>query len=36
MMAKHTANDFSEDDYRQLAELARGVYWARGCARYPN
>ncbi len=28
-MAKHIANDFSEDDCRQLAEQARGVYWAR-------
>jgi hypothetical protein len=28
-MAKHTANDFTQDEYGQLAELARGVYWAR-------
>lgn len=28
-MTKHTTNDFSEDETRQLGELARGVYWAR-------
>lgn len=28
-MAKHTAKDFSENEARQAAELAFGVYWAR-------
>ncbi|HEV8190334.1 MAG TPA: hypothetical protein VGP82_02460 [Ktedonobacterales bacterium] len=28
-MAKRTADDFTEAEYGQLAEVARGVYWAR-------
>lgn len=28
-MAKHTADDFTQDEYGQLVELARGVYWTR-------
>lgn len=28
-MAKHAANDYSEDEVQSLAELAHGVYWAR-------
>lgn len=32
-MAKRTADDFTERDCRQLAELARGVYWVPSLVR---